>query len=401
MSGWLLENTRDGQNICVEAGRIVRVFEWPDRMTRLDCAGGSVEPGWVNAHTHLYSGLVPFGMPPPSVPPEDFLQILSRIWWRLDRALDAASLYAAARYYISSALLMGTTSLVDHHESPDMISGSLEILARACGELGIRALLTYGASERNRGETEGQEGLAECRRFLTHSDWSGVRGLVGLHASFTVGDKTISDAARLCQEMNSVLHVHVAEDLSDVYDAQRRGYPGPLERLLDLQALPPGSVVAHGVYLSAEQVRACQERGLWLVQNPRSNHGNRVGYPKALSYSNRVALGTDGYPASMTDESEALRDNSQQAGENARIVAARVQAGQSLLAERFGIPFGQLTPFSAADLVVKNPAGKVHHVLVQGHLVVRNGVLLNADSDEIQYVAKKEAARLWANMAAF
>ena len=63
--------------------------------------------GLVNAHTHLYSGLAPLGMPAPAVAPTSFVQILERIWWRLDRALDAASLAAAAELYVAEAVVAG------------------------------------------------------------------------------------------------------------------------------------------------------------------------------------------------------------------------------------------------------------------------------------------------------
>ena len=79
------------------------------------------------------------------------------------------------------------------------------------------------------------------------------------------------------------MHVHVAEDGADVEDARRRGYAGPLERLMALDALPPGSILAHGVHLSADQVRRAAAAGSWFVHNPRSNEGNRVGYAAALS----------------------------------------------------------------------------------------------------------------------
>ena len=64
-----------------------------------------------------------------------------------------------------------------------------------------------------------------------------LRGLVGLHASFTVSDETVREAGELARELGTVVHVHVAEDLADVDDARRRGAAGPLERLLSLGAL--------------------------------------------------------------------------------------------------------------------------------------------------------------------
>ena len=104
--------------------------------------GGRMRPGEVNAHTHIYSGLAPLGMPAPPRVPSDFRDILGLVWWKLDRALDEASLRASARYYAAHALLHGTTTLVDHHESPRFIEGSLHVIADACQELGIHPRFT-------------------------------------------------------------------------------------------------------------------------------------------------------------------------------------------------------------------------------------------------------------------
>ncbi|MCA9712642.1 MAG: amidohydrolase family protein, partial [Myxococcales bacterium] len=329
----------------------------------LDCAGARIEAGRVNAHTHIYSGLAPLGLPAPEPPPQTFVEILERVWWRLDRALDEASLRASARLYVAESLLAGTTALVDHHESPGFIEGSLDVLAGACTELGIRALLGYGATERNGGRAEGQRGLAECRRFIATNDAPQLRGAVALHASFTVTDDTVREAAALCRELGAIMHVHVAEDgkdLADAHDARARGYDGPLERLLALEALPPGSILAHGLDLSAAQVRRVHDAGCWIVQNPRSNHGNGVGYPRSLASSDRVALGTDGYPARMEDEIAALREHAAAHGEERAQVEARIEAGRRLVGERFGGVFDvprRGGPATVADLRVVEPTG--------------------------------------------
>ena len=365
---------------------------------RLDCSGGTLVPGRVNAHTHIYSGLAPLGMPPPEEEPRNFLEILERIWWRLDQALDAASLAAGARLYVAEALLAGTSTLVDHHESPRFIEGSLDVLAEACQELGIRAVLCFGATERNDGRREARRGLEECRRFIVANQRPLVRGVVGLHASFTVSDDTIREAGELCRELGTVLHVHVAEDRADVEDAQRRGYKGPLERLLELEALPPGSILAHGVHLDHDQVRLALDKGLWLVQNPRSNRGNRVGYPSALAASSRVALGTDGYPARMAEEAAVLAEEAAAHGEDERIVGDRVTAGWRLVGELFGGPFAPLAPGAMADVGVVD--GRASHLVVGGKLVVRDGDLLTGDLEQIQAEAQTQAPALWERMKA-
>lgn len=289
----------------------------------------------INAHTHMYSGLAPLGMPDAGSP-KNFLEILEKVWWRLDRALDAASLRAAARFYTAEALAHGTRVLIDHHESPAFIEGSLDVIADACQELGIPAVLCYGATERNGGRAEAQRGLAECRRFITSNDRPLVRGIVGLHASFTVSDDTIREAGELCRELRTVLHVHVAEDVVDVEHARTRGYSGPLERLDIVGALPPGSILAHGVHLDEKQVNRAAALGCWIVQNPRSNRHNRVGYPMAIRGMERVALGTDGFPSDMRAEREALAAIGAEYGESPAELDARLINGLRLARERFG-----------------------------------------------------------------
>jgi cytosine/adenosine deaminase-related metal-dependent hydrolase len=306
---------------------------------------------FINAHTHLYSGLAPLGMPPPAEPPRNFVENLQKIWWRLDRALDQPSLRAGARYYVAHARRAGTAALIDHHESPNCIEGSLDVLADACAELGVAAVLCYGATERNGGADEARRGLGECRRFMLANRRPRIAGVVGLHASFTVSDETIRAAGQLCRDLATVLHVHLAEDFADVEDARRRGYPGPLDRLLALGCLPPGSILVHGVHLTADEVRRASDAGCWFVQNPRSNRKNRVGYPSALVAASRVALGTDGFPANMPDEATALAECSAEAGEPADASVGRPGAGWVLARERLHLSREQIEAGAAPEPV--------------------------------------------------
>jgi cytosine/adenosine deaminase-related metal-dependent hydrolase len=369
--------------------------------------------GFVNAHTHLYSGLVPFGLPSPSPPPATLLDVLRRFWWRVDRALDAPMLRAAARYYVADALLHGTDTLVDHHESPCLIEGSLDILADACHELGVRAVLCYGATERNAGRTEAERGLAECRRFIRENRRPLVRGVVGLHASFTVSDETIREAGEMCRQLDTVLHVHAAEDACDVDDAQSRGYEGVIDRLRSLGALPAGSVLAHGVHLTRSEVAELDSFGCWLVQNPRSNQQNRVGYPAALGASLLVALGTDGFPSEMTAEREAGTRLAIAHGEPQSVAAERLQAGNELVAQWFdhrsSEAFEVRSPASGVvpTFQTRNatPDGGltsrvVDRLVIAGRTVVDGGRLVTGDWNAIREEAAEQAKRLAERMKA-
>ncbi|MBK8257407.1 MAG: amidohydrolase family protein [Polyangiaceae bacterium] len=358
-------------------------------MTLLEKAGA------VNAHTHLYSGLVPFDLPfqiPPTLP---FPDILKTLWWRLDRALTPDILSAAARYYVGQALLYGTTTLVDHHESPTMIAGSLDILASACADLGIRAVLCYGVTERNFGREEAQAGLAECQRFLQTRPTGKIRGAVGVHAGFTVSDQTLTDAGNLARQFQVPVHIHAAEDTCDVDDARRRGDAGLLARFIRTRALSEGSILAHGVHLTNDEVRECDRLGMWLVNNPRSNENNRVGYAAALAKSRRVALGTDGFPSDMEAEKTCLAEQIKGADGIVVNPEVRLAAGRQIVRQIFG----EKVLLSDRVIMRESPEGReVTAVEIGGERVVENGSLVYATWQSLVADAKRAAHVLWARM---
>lgn len=366
----------------------------------LACPDAEIRPGHVNAHTHVYSGLVPYGVPLPAPWPSDFGSILERLWWRLDRALDEHTLRVSARIAIAEALLSGTSTLIDHHESPSLIDGSLSILAEEAERLGIRALLTYGATERNHGRVEARAGLDECERMIRRlrqrhgheprEPSHRVDAVVGLHAGFTVSDGTIREAVALADELHVGLHIHAAESEVDVQHAQRLGYAGVIQRLDAALALGPKTILAHGIHLSPEEVVLADRRGAWFVQNPRSNRGNGVGYPRRLSLTSKVALGTDGYPSCMFDEVKVAVDEGLRYGEPADLPGARLDAGLALAELHLG-------PGVREDRVAKGP-GRALHVVVGGRVVVRGGRLVAADYQAIEAEAIAAASSLSSRM---
>jgi len=235
-------------------------------------------PGLVCAHHHLYSTLAR-GMPAPPVEPGSFREILEQVWWRLDAALDLDMLRASARLGATEALMCGTTAIVDHHESPNAIEGSLDVIAEACAEVGVRVVCAYGVTDRH-GPDGARRGLAENERFLR----AGGRGLVGVHAAFTCSDETLEAAAGLARDLGVGIHIHVAEGPDD-HDAGAR-----------LEAL------AHEDWLLVHCVSLERDLPGTIAHNPRSNMNNAVGYAAPARRPNRVVLGTDGIGADMLEE---------------------------------------------------------------------------------------------------
>ena len=219
-------------------------------------------------------------MPAPPRTPRTFREILEQIWWRLDSALDLEMLEWSAKLAALEALESGTTAIVDHHESPNAIEGSLSVIADGCAEVGVRVVCAYGVTDRH-GPDGARRGLEENRRFLS----AGGRGLVGIHAAFTCSDETLAAASQLARERGVGVHVHVCEGPEDA-DAPRR--------LAGLSA--DDWLLAHCVHLPTDHAL----RGT-ILHNPFSNLNNAVGYANPVRFSNPVALGTDGIGAQMVE----------------------------------------------------------------------------------------------------
>ncbi|MFT7648918.1 MAG: cytosine/adenosine deaminase-related metal-dependent hydrolase [Candidatus Poriferisodalaceae bacterium] len=335
-------------------------------------------PGLVCAHHHLYSALAR-GMPPPPATPANFLGILEQVWWRIDRALDLEMLEWSAKLGALEALERGTTTIIDHHESPNAIEGSLTVIADACAEVGVRVSCSYGVTDRH-GADGARRGLEENERFLR----GGGRGLVGVHAAFTCSDGTLEAAALLASDLGVGVHVHVAEGIDDIDAAGR---------LAPLSA--SDWLIVHGVHLQDDH----QVQGT-VVHNPRSNMNNAVGYARPARFGGRVALGTDGIGADMLDEFRLafvrLRESN---------VEATPDAPWSWLAEGW-----QLCPEALTDVVAwgypemdpwhlaYSPGVSPERVEIDGEVAWANGSPTRVDATEVRAKAAEQAARLHARL---
>ena len=157
----------------------------------------AVTPGLVCAHHHLYSALAR-GMPAPPKVATSFAQILEQVWWRLDTALDLEMIRWSAMLGALEALENGTTAIIDHHESPNAIEGSLDVIAEACAEVGVRSVLAYGITDRH-GPDGARRGLVENERFIR----AGGRGLVGIHAALTWSGASLRAAPELAEDLGA------------------------------------------------------------------------------------------------------------------------------------------------------------------------------------------------------
>lgn len=375
-------------------------------------------PGNVCAHTHLYSALAR-GMPGPPKTPRNFVEILEYVWWRLDRALDEESVRSSALVGALDAARCGTTSLVDHHASPNFIDGSLDVLADSIDDVGLRALLCYEVTDRG-GSERSKAGVAENRRFLESNRRKNIRGVVGAHASFTLEDATLAQLANLADEQATGVHIHVAEDAADEEDSLRRCGKRVASRLADARILRSKSIAAHCVHLDPVEVDAVHGSGAWMVHNCRSNMNNSVGRAPVAEFLSRGALGTDGIDEDMFAESRTafFRAREDSLDASAERYGDMLAAGGQLVSQYFDNPVGRLEPGTSADLMILDydpptpltgenlawhwmfalASENVESVMVEGEWVIRNREFVRVDEEKVRAEAKSQARLLWQRM---
>ena len=419
---------RRNHSVLVENGLITRVAPKGKfgRFTgkRIDASCKVVMPGLINAHNHFYStfarGLTK------GRPAKDFMGVLRNLWWRLDRALTTEDCYYSALIALLDSIRHGTTTIIDHHASPNAAVGSLGEIARAVKETGLRACLCYELSDRDGAEIA-KQGLAENAWFIRQCQQQNdphLNALFGLHASFTISDATLEKAATLGQMLCTGFHIHVAEAQGDQDVALRKSGKRVVERLKQFEILGRRSIAAHCIHITPKEMDLLAETQTAVVHNPQSNLNNAVGIAKIIEMKRRgvlLGLGTDAMTTNMLEELRVALWAQHLANDNpsvgfGEVTHALFSANAEIAARSFGPRFGEIREGAVGDIAVfdYDPPTPLDDTNMFGHLmfgisqaccdttIVGGRVLmenkklaLNLDVERINARARELAQALW------
>jgi len=415
----------------------------------VDAGGQYVMPGNICAHTHFY-GAFARGMAISGEAPADFKEILQKLWWPLDKSLSLEDVRYSALVCLIDAIKHGTTTLFDHHASPNAIDGSLDIIAEAVEQAGVRAVLCYEVTDRD-GPEKAKAGIEENVSFIkkcsvssdqfsvssdqlsvtgpssvVHRPSSIVKATFGLHAPLTLSNKTI-EACRAAVPDDVGFHVHVAESADDGYAMFENdtGIAFPVDWLNKHGILGPKSIVAHAVHVAEYEMDQLAESSTWVTHQPRSNMNNAVGVAdveQMLEKGIRVCLGNDGFSNAMWEEWKAayLLHKSHHGDPrrmNGNTVVEMAVYNNAALASLYfpAAPIGVIAPGAAADLMFvdyHSPTplfaenlpwhilfgfrdGMVTTTIVNGKILMKDRQLLTLDEAGIAARARELAPRVW------
>lgn len=416
----------------VEQGRIVDIGSTDQiageqrGQTVIDADGKLVMPGLICAHTHFY-GAFARGMAVPGEPPADFVQVLRQLWWRLDKALDSESVAFSALVCLVDAIKHGTTTLIDHHASPNFIDGSLDVIAQAVKQAGLRASLCYEVTDRD-GKDRAWAGMRENERFAQAAARSAddhISALFGLHASMTLSEETLQSCAGLAVDLGIGCHIHVAEGGADVRDSLDRYGCRVVERLHKAGILGKKALAAHCVHINEQEKEILSQTNTNVVHNPRSNMNNAVGVadvPGMLERGVVLGLGNDGFSNNMFVEMNVAYLLHKLDRQDPRVMPADqvlqiAFANNAQIAACCGLPheLGLLRVGAPADIIIVDydattplTAGNVPwHILfgvdgtgvettiVGGQVIMQNRQLLTLDETEIMQRSRFVAQEMW------
>ena len=423
----------EGKAILIKDGLIRKIGDqaemirdFPDE-ERINAEGQFVMPGNICAHTHFY-GAFSRGLAIPGDAPATFTEILEKLWWSLDKALDEEGVRYSALVCLIDAVKHGTTTLIDHHASPNAIEGSLDVVADAVNEAGVRASLCYEVTDRD-GMEKAEQGIQENLRFINRiqkrrPEDANLRAHFGLHASLTLSKETLERSVELCPE-DIGFHIHAAEGVADEVDSLDKSGQRVIFRLDDLGILRPQTILAHGVHFNEEEIERLASRRSWLTHQPRSNMNNAVGVAPIedmIEAGVRVGMGNDGFSNTMWQEWKeayllhklahgdprrmggytvtkiAVENNSDLVTElfdNIRVGAIQIGAAADLIFVDYH-PFTQLTPGNLPwHILFGFQESMVTATIVAGKPLMYKRQLLTLDETEISAKALETANGVW------
>lgn len=388
----------------------------------IDASGCLAIPGLINGHNHLYQTLTR-GLPcVQDVSLFDWLTGQYPIWANLTEDM----VYTSAVVGLAELLLSGCTTASDmFYVFPKDSDVRLEAVIRAASDLGIR--MHAGRGSMSRGKSKGglppdsvvQEPdaiLADTERlvkaFHDPSPASMIRIDVMPCSPFSVTPELMRDSLALAREHGLLCQTHLCETIDEEEYCLEVVGKRPLAFMEELGWLGPDVSFAHGIHFNQDEINLLGQTGTGVVHCPSSNMRLASGMcpvTALLAAGSPVGLGVDGSSSNdcgnmLLEARQAmllgrLREGPTYSARRAFSLATRNGARLLRRTELGTLGAGQLADLAIFDMRQVEYAGAGMHdslgalvfcgptrpryVIINGRIVVADGMLLTVDLDRL------------------
>ena len=379
----------------------------------IDGTNKIVLPGFINTHTHAamtllrgYADDLPL------------MEWLEQKIWPLEAKLTPEDIYWGTMLAIVEMIKSGTTAFTDMYFHMDEV-------AQAVQQSGIRAFLARGmvgvGPERDQAITNSIE---------LHKKWQGAANgritfMLGPHAPYTCPPEYLTKVINLAKDLDSYIHIHVSETLTEFNDIKNQYGKTPVQHLKDLGLFDQRVIAAHCVHLTEDDMKILYENRVGVAHNPESNMKLASGIapvPQLLDMGIPVSLGTDG--ASSNNNLDMLQEMrtcsllhkvntmnptvlpAHKALEMATRNGAwglgvpeqigQIKAGMKADMILVSLSEANMTPRYdiMANLVYAAQASDVDTVIINGNIVMENRIIKTFDEKEVLVKARAIGERL-------
>ena len=399
-------------DLLVRGGRIesVGAHDAHDADETIDARGCVVLPGFVQTHVHLCQTLFRG-----AADDLELIDWLKKRVWPLEAAHDARSIRASARLAVAELLKGGTTCAL----TMETVRHTEEVF-RVVEETGFRA--TVGKCMMDQGEgvpaglqEEAESSIGESLALL--EKWHGaaggrVRYCFAPRFAVSCTRELLERVARLARERGVLIHTHASENRTEIELVERQTGRRNVEYLDSVGITGPHVALAHCVHVNEEELGLLARTGTHVAHCPSSNLKLGSGIAPVAEMLERgvsVSIGADGAPCNnrldmFTEMRTAALLQKVTRGTTA-LPAERVLRMATLGGARaLGLEdeIGSLEAGKRADITVLDlrrlhltprpdiistvvyaaEAADVRTVLVDGRVLLREGVLTTIDEQE-------------------
>lgn len=419
-----------GADILVKGRVILAVgknLEAPDDARVLDATGCVVIPGMVNTHHHLCQTLTRATPAAQNAKLFDWLVYHYGVWRHLTPEYAALG----AQVGLGELLLTGCTTSTDHtYLYPKGQTGLVDAQIDAARSLGIRFHATRGSM--SVGSSKGglppddctqaeEEILRDGERLVKEHHDKGPYAMIQIGlapcAPFSVSTELMKETAAQAKKWGVRMHTHLCETLDEEAYCLEKYKLRPIDFIESLGWMDSNVWLAHMVHVSDDEIKRLAKAKVGVAHCPTSNLRLGSGVPPVRQYLDagvNVGLAVDG--SASNDSSDMLAEARQ------AMLVHRVKSGVASMPARDALrmatrggaavvgrdDIGMVAPGKAADLAIfdvnrldyAGSAGdpvasllfcgaghRTKWTIVNGHIVVENGTLVNADEGAITRAA--------------